>query len=138
MSEVLLAVYGELRWVHVSAVVLSGLGFALRGAWMLTDSPRRAARWVRVAPHGVDTVLLLSALGLMSASAQYPFVFDWLTAKVLALLAYIGCGMVALREGRPKWLKGAFFLLALGCYAFIVSVALRRDPAGFFGVMSLG
>ena len=31
--------YLALKHLHVTCVVLSGLGFALRGWWMLTDSP---------------------------------------------------------------------------------------------------
>ena len=133
MSEALLAVYGELRLVHLFAALISGAGFALRGVWMLIDSPRLAAPWVRIVPHSVDTVLLLSALGLVFASGQYPGALPWLNVKILILLAYIGCGMLSLRPGRPKAVRLAFFVLALGCYAFILSVARTRDPLGLFG-----
>ena len=57
---------------------------------------------------------------------------DKFAAKVLALLAYIGCGSVALKRGRSKAVRGIFFVMALSCFAYIVSVALTRHPAGFF------
>ena len=46
--------------IHVACVVLSLGGFAARGALMLTGSPLLEARFVRVAPHVVDTVLLFA------------------------------------------------------------------------------
>ncbi len=124
--------YLALKHLHITCVVLSGLGFLLRGAWMLQDSPRLQGRLPRVAPHVVDTLLLSSALALAVLSGQYPFVQGWLTTKVLALLAYIGCGSVALKRGRSKAVRGIFFVMALSCFAYIVSVALTRHPAGFF------
>ena len=124
--------YLALKHLHVTCVVLSGLGFMLRGYWMLVGSARLQRPWVRVLPHGVDSLLLGSALTLAVLSGQYPFVQGWLTAKVLALLAYIGCGSVALKRGRSKAVRGIFFVMALSCFAYIVSVALTRHPAGFF------
>lgn len=123
--------YLALKHVHVSCVVLSGLGFLLRGVWMLRDSPQLQQRWVRIFPHVVDTTLLASALGMMFLSAQYPFVLDWLTAKVTALLAYIVCGALALRRGRTRRIRLVFFLLALTAFGYIVTVALTRNPLGW-------
>ena len=88
------------KWIHVSAAFVSVSGFALRGIWMLANSPLFNRRWVRIAPHIVDTVLLASAIALAAMLHQYPFAHPWLTAKVLALLVYIGLGMAAFRFAR--------------------------------------
>lgn len=124
--------YLALKHLHVTCVALSGLGFLLRGAWMLQESPRLHGRLARIGPHVVDTLLLSSALTLAALSGQYPFVVPWLTAKVLGLLAYIGCGTMALKRGRTKSRRVLFLALAVACFAYIVSVALSRNPAGFF------
>lgn len=121
--------YLWVKYLHVGCVILSLSGFAARGALMLVGSPLLNARWVRVAPHVVDTLLLASAAWLAWALEQYPFVHGWLTAKVLGLLAYIGFGMVALRRGRTKGVRAAFFALACASAAYVVWVALTRDPA---------
>lgn len=115
MTEFLLSHYGELRFLHIAAALASGAGFALRGAWMLVDSPRLGARWVRVVPHAVDTLLLASALALVFASGQSPGALPWLNAKIVALLAYIGCGLFALRRGRSDRRHGCACPLADGC-----------------------
>ena len=120
--------YLALKHLHVTCVVLSGLGFALRGWWMLNDSPWLKARLAKVVPHVVDTVLLGSALVMAWQSAQYPFVQGWLTAKFFGLLAYIVCGTMALKRARTKGRRVLFLVLALLAYAYIVSVALTRNP----------
>lgn len=120
--------YLALKHLHVTCALLSGSFFALRGIWMLRDSARLQQRWVRIAPHIIDTLLLGSALIMVFWSQQYPFVQPWLTAKVLALLAYIGIGTVALKRGRTKRVRAAAFVAALATFAYIVSVALTRQP----------
>ncbi|MEW6690493.1 MAG: SirB2 family protein [Pseudomonadota bacterium] len=124
--------YPLVKLLHVACVALSLAGFAARGALMLVDSPLLAARWVRIAPHVVDTLLLASAAWLSWMLQQYPFVHGWLTAKVIGLAAYIGFGMLALRRGRTKGVRVACFALALASAAYVVSVALTRSAAGLF------
>lgn len=122
--------YLALKQLHVTAVVLSLALFALRGAWMVLDSPRLGARWVKVVPHLIDTVLLASALALAWTIGQWPFAQAWLTVKVLLLVGYVGLGMVALKPGRPKPVRVAALLLALATFLFMVSVARAHDPWG--------
>jgi uncharacterized membrane protein SirB2 len=122
--------YPLVKLLHVACVVASLAGFAARGALMLADSPLLQARWLRITPHVVDTLLLASAAWLAWQLQQYPFVHGWLTAKVVGLLAYIGFGVFALRRGRTKGTRVACLVLALLSAAYVVSVALTRDPAG--------
>lgn len=119
--------YLAVRALHVGCAMLSIAGFAARGALMLAGSPLLQTRLLRVAPHVVDTVLLASALWLAWFLGQSPFVHAWLSAKVLALAAYIALGMLALRPGRSKALRAAAFCGALAAAGYIVAVALTRD-----------
>lgn len=123
--------YLALKHLHVTCVVLSGLGFCLRGWWMFSELPMRQHRLTRVWPHLIDTMLLGSALTMAWMSDQYPFVYGWLTAKLFGLLAYILLGAMALRRGRTREIRGRYFLLALLAYGYIVSVALTRNPLIF-------
>jgi uncharacterized membrane protein SirB2 len=120
--------YLVLKYLHVACVVLSGLGFSLRGWWMLNDSPQLKTRLARVVPHVIDSVLLGSALLMAWQSSQYPFAQGWLTAKFFGLLAYILCGTMALKRARTKGRRVAFLVLALLAYAYVVGVALTRNP----------
>jgi uncharacterized membrane protein SirB2 len=120
--------YLALKHLHVTCVVLSGLGFLVRGWWMLNESNWLKARLVRIFPHVVDTLLLGSALTMAYLSGQYPFAQGWLTAKLFGLLAYIACGTMALKRGKTKRTRVIFLCLAVLSYAYIVSVALTRSP----------
>ena len=120
--------YLLLKHLHMTCAALSGAFFLLRGLWMLQDSPRLGHRWVRTLPHLIDTVLLASAVTLAIWSAQYPLAQPWLTAKVGALLLYIVLGSVALKRGRSKGMRAAAFLAALATFAYIVAVALSKNP----------
>jgi len=123
--------YLAVKYLHITCVILSGCGFFLRGVLMLKDSPWLRSPWARVVPDTVDSLLLASALTLAVLLGQYPFVDAWLTAKVLGLLAYIGLGMLALRQGAAKGVRVVAWLAALTVFAYIVSVALTKDAAGF-------
>ncbi len=118
--------YLAIKYLHITSVALSGGFFLLRGLWMLRASDMLQRRWVRVLPHIVDTLLLGSALLMVFWSRQYPFVQPWLTAKVLALVAYIGLGTVALKRGKTKVVRRWTFMAALATFAYIMAGALTR------------
>jgi uncharacterized membrane protein SirB2 len=121
--------YLDIRAVHVSCVFASISLFALRGGLQLAGVAWRRWRLLRVAPHLIDTVLLCSAIWLASVLHQYPFVNAWLTAKVLALCAYILIGREVFREGRPHFLRVWAYCAALLCVGYIVAVALTHSPS---------
>ena len=119
------------KYIHVGSVILSLAGFAARGVLMLAESPVLNTRFVRVAPHIVDTILLASALWLAWIIHQYPFVQGWLTAKVIGLVVYIVLGAIALRRGKTQVTRVAAFIGASATALYIVSVALTHDARGF-------
>lgn len=116
-----------LKYVHVTCVILSGSGYLIRGLWMMRGSPWLHKKWVRVLPHIIDTTLLASAILLTLQLKQYPFVHDWLTAKVLALVAYIVIGAVGLKYGKTRKIRMIAWFTALAIFLYIVLVALTRQ-----------
>jgi uncharacterized membrane protein SirB2 len=123
--------YSTLKLIHIACVIGSYGLFVTRGVWMLQRSPRLAQRWVRVVPHAVDTMLLASALAMVVMSRQYPFVAGWLTVKVVALVAYIGLGVIALRRGPARSAQLAAWIAAQAVFFYIVAVALTRQVLPF-------
>jgi uncharacterized membrane protein SirB2 len=118
--------------LHQSLAVISVSGFVLRGIGMWRDSPWLAARVTRVAPHIVDTLLLVTGVWLawrLPAAA----LAGWLPAKLAALLVYIGFGWLALRPGRPKAVRRACFVAALLAVAYLAGVALTRRAIPLLG-----
>ena len=120
--------YLALKHIHITFAALSGVLFLVRGIWMLSGSQQLQRRWVKVVPHIVDTLLLVSAIGRVVWSSQYPGEQSWLTAKVVALVGYIVLGIIALKRGRTKQVRVAAFAGALACFAYIVAVAVTKNP----------
>ena len=94
-----------LKTIHVTCVAVTFVLFFGRGVLMLVDSPLLEARFLRIAPHVNDTLLLGSALWMAAIGRQYLFEESWLTAKLVALIVYICAGMIALSHGRTKRLR---------------------------------
>lgn len=117
-----------IKYIHLSCVALTLIFFIIRGIWMMRDSELLKKKWVKILAPIIDTILLVSAIALTLRINQYPFVDNWLTAKVLALILYIALGMVALTYGRTKNIRVAAWLGALLCFGYIVSVAVSRNP----------
>lgn len=120
--------YMVLKHTHITFAALSILFFTLRGYWMLTTPEKLKRRWVRIAPHIIDTLLLVSAITLTITVSQYPFTHNWLTIKLIALVAYIVLGTIALKRGKTKGIRTVAFVLALACATYIVWVALHHTP----------
>ncbi len=128
--------YHLTRYIHELCALASFALFFVRGVWMLRESPQLSRRWVRILPHGIDTLLLASAVALTLMLHQYPLTDAWLTAKLVGLLVYIGLGLVALRYGKTRGARAVAWIGALAVFLYIVSVALTHDPLGFFRAMT--
>lgn len=96
---------------------------------MLRASPLLQQRWVKVAPHIVDSALLLSAVTLAIQLSISPFSSPWLMAKIIALLLYIVLGTLAIKRGKTRQIRLAAWLSAQLAFIYIVSVALTHNPA---------
>ncbi|MEH6459432.1 SirB2 family protein [Chitinimonas sp. JJ19] len=120
--------YLTLRHLHTTAAFLSVGLFMLRGGLALAGRNWRQVPTLRWLPHVNDTVLLSAAISLAWLSGQYPFQQHWLTAKVIALLAYIATGKMALRPEQDRTRRVCWLLAALACVAYILAVARIRSP----------
>jgi uncharacterized membrane protein SirB2 len=118
-----------IKSIHIGCVALSYSLFFLRGVWMLHDSPVLQQRWVRIAPHTVDSVLLASAITLAWQLGISPLTHPWLAAKIVALLLYVVIGTFALKRGKTKRIRLIAWLTAQLVFFYIVSVAVTHDPA---------
>ena len=123
--------YVALKNLHLATIVLTLTLFVLRGAWMMADSSRLQARWVRIVPHVNDTLLLTSGISLAILMQQYPLVHGWLTAKFFALIAYIVLGTLALKRGKTKARRITAWVAALLVFGYMAAVARAHDPFPF-------
>ena len=120
-----------IKLIHVAAAFISISLFLLRGFWVFTNSAMLEKRWVKILPHINDTVLLLAAIILAITTHQYPFVDNWLTAKLIALIIYIVFGMYAFKKAKTTKGKAIFFILSIMTFIYIVMVAITRSAIWF-------
>lgn len=119
--------YLGIKHLHMLLAVISIAGFAWRGGLKLKGSALLEQRWLRIAPHIIDTFLLAAGIYLAVASTQYPFVQNWLTAKVIGLVVYIGLGVYVMRVASTQGQRIVGYVLALLTFAYILSVAFSRS-----------
>jgi uncharacterized membrane protein SirB2 len=133
--------YAALKLIHISTVAISGAGFMARGRGAFRGEAWVRSRAARTLPHLVDTILLLSALGMLWVIRLSPWTLPWLRAKIIGLVLYIGLGMFALRSLRRAQLSSATgskavplaaWIMALLVFGYIISVALTKSPRGIF------
>jgi uncharacterized membrane protein SirB2 len=127
--------YSTLKLIHVSAAVLTVSGFILRSFWMLIESPRLEHRIVRIAPHIIDTVFLLSGIGLIWILNLPVLNQPWLLTKFAALIVYILLGTIALKRGKTKRIRIAALTLALLTFAYIAGVALSKSMGSWISLL---
>ena len=120
--------FAFIKILHLGSVLLSYSLFFMRGLWVLRASPVMQQRWVKIAPHIIDSVLLGSAIMLALLLDISPFTAPWLAAKIIALLLYIVLGSIALKRGKTRRIKLASWLAAQAVFCYIILTAWTHDP----------
>ncbi|MBU1618274.1 MAG: SirB2 family protein [Gammaproteobacteria bacterium] len=122
--------YMALKHSHMLFIALSVTFLAVRFLLSLKSPALLQNKFLKIAPHVVDTLLLLTAIGLMLTIQQYPFQTPWLTDKLFGLFAYIGLAVMALK-GRSLLMRWVGFLGALSWLALVGKVAITKTPVLF-------
>lgn len=115
--------YQTIKIIHAATASLSFVGFLIRGWWMIRENSLLQNKFVKIAPHINDTLLLVAAITLLIISDVNPFVVGWLTAKIILLVGYIVAGTIALKRGKTKQLRVIFFIIAIICIGLIFPLA---------------
>jgi len=122
--------YSTAKFLHVTCVTLSIVGFAIRFILTTLGSHLMMHRFARIAPHINDTALLGAAIAMLLIAGIDPLQVPWLSAKILALLVYVLLGVLALRCARTTFGRNLAFAAAVLSFAYMVSVALLKSPWG--------
>jgi len=89
---------------------------------------------MKIAPHANDTLLLLSALGLLYVGRISQLAEPWLMTKLALLVAYITLGFGTHRVARTAPGRIACFTGAVLAFGSMVVVAMTKSPHPF-GIM---
>lgn len=113
-----------LKDTHMLFILLSVGGFITRIMLVQFKPAWLQPKIAKIAPHVIDTILLLSGIGLVFQGNWMAGEFGWILTKLVMLCAYIGFGVMAMRSsGIKRW--GAF-VLALACFGYIGFVAVTK------------
>lgn len=123
--------YEIVKHTHLTAIALSVLLFLLRFVLNALQSPMLQKKWLKILPHIVDTLLLVSAVALCIMLQQYPFVDAWVTEKLMALVMYIFMVTLALKLGRNGFMRGIGLVGAISWIAYAGMVAVNKQPILF-------
>lgn len=118
-----------LKSLHLFLVGLVFISFISRIILTETNPARLHTKWLKITPHVVDTLLLLSGFGLVIQSQWLAADYRWLLTKLLILFIYIMLGIVAMRIRKWRWLTT---ICAIACLFLIVKIAVTKKIFGFF------
>jgi uncharacterized membrane protein SirB2 len=114
-----------IKILHISLVLISFASFISRVALLQFNPKVLQIKWLKILPHVIDTLLLLSGIYLVIQGSWLAGEYGWLVAKIVALIAYIGLGITVMhQQGKTRWLA---FTGAIACYAYILSVAISKN-----------
>ncbi len=118
-----------IKSIHIIFVLFSFFSFVSRVVLSEFKPEFLRKKWIKIAPHVVDTLLILSGITLVIQSQWLSVPYGWLVAKLLVLCIYIGLGILTMRKrGKTRWLA---FTAAVACYVYILVVAISKNPLFF-------
>lgn len=126
--------YFAIKHLHVTAAALSILFFVLRSYWSVSGSALLQRRVVKILPHVIDTVLLVCGVTLAAMIGPNQ---PWILVKIIALIAYIGAGTIAIKRGKTPGSRGFAAIVAVAIFFYIVGVALAHNPLSWFATKTL-
>ena len=127
-------IYSVVKLVHLICVVISLSGFFARGVGHLMGANWMSLKWVKVSPHVVDTLLLVSGVGLIMITHQYPGETLWISVKLGLVLIYILLGVVAFRLTRNRVQMICAWVAALAIVMLILMIAGTHQVPDFMGL----
>lgn len=115
-----------IKSIHIVLALTSFFGFITRVVLSEVNSEFLQHKWLKISPHVIDTLLLVSGITLVFQGNWLAGEYGWLTAKIIALLGYIGLGVLVMhRRGTVRWIALAG---SVTCYTYILMVAISKNP----------
>ncbi|PKM12016.1 MAG: invasion protein [Gammaproteobacteria bacterium HGW-Gammaproteobacteria-3] len=118
-----------IKHLHMLFVALSLVSFISRILLAEFNPDVLKQKWLRIAPHVIDSLLLLTGFALVIIGSWFSADYGWIIVKFIALIVYISLGVTAMRsQGAKRW---SYFAGALLCFAYIATVAVTKQALFF-------
>ncbi|MCF6202415.1 MAG: SirB2 family protein [Methylococcaceae bacterium] len=118
-----------IKLIHLTFILTSVVSFSARFALSFFKPEILQNKFIKIAPHVIDTVLLMSGVALVLQGSWLEGEFGWIVSKLTLLVGYIIFGVIAMRTKTTgkRWIG---FLAAMLCYVGIFIIAITKN--GFF------
>jgi uncharacterized membrane protein SirB2 len=114
-----------MKHLHLLFIALSLASFLGRVALTKFRPEMMQLKWVNIAPHAINGVVILTGLSLVFQGHWLDGQFGWIVAKIVALLGYVALGVMALKLPDEKcWYA---FGGALLVFMYIAKVAVTKS-----------
>lgn len=123
--------YAMLKHSHLLIIALTFIVFFIRGTLMMRASASTNNKFFKIAPHILYTFLLITGVGLAVQLHFSPMQQPWLLAKIIALVVFIFLAVLTFKHSNLK-VRKILWLVNLAIFAYMVSVAMSKNPLGFF------
>lgn len=118
--------YIALKHAHLTFILLSVVLFYFR-FYKVQIAGQTLPKFLKILPHIIDTLLIATAIGLCIVIQQYPIMQNWLTIKVLFVIAYIVFAALAIKATNKQraiaMLTGASVSLIMAAFMAIHKLA---------------
>ncbi len=119
-----------IKILHLTFILLSISSFVARVFIAEKQPAMLEQKWLKIGPHILNSLLLLTGFTLVFQGSWLSGEYGWIVAKLIALVAYVGLGIVAIKsEGPLRWKA---FAGALACFVYIALVAVSKHAFIFF------
>lgn len=118
-----------IKSLHLIFIVSSLVSFSGRFALSFIKPELLQNKFLKIAPHIIDTILLVSGITLVIQGGWLEGAFGWIASKLVLLVGYIVFGIIAMRSTSNGKRWGAF-VAALACFVGIFVIAITKN--GFF------
>jgi uncharacterized membrane protein SirB2 len=114
-----------IKLIHLIFIMTSLASFIARIAFSVFKPEILQNKIIKIAPHIIDTILLVSGITLIIQGNWLEGEYGWIISKFILLLGYIALGVMAMRmKGAKRWLA---FTAAIACFVYIFVIAITKN-----------
>lgn len=126
--------FSAFKHTHMLIAFVSVIFLILRFAYGMRGAANLNKKWLKIIPHVIDLVLILSIIGMLTSigASAYPPAF--LSEKLTMFVLYIVFSVVmvlSLRGRLSANLRIPAFVLALVSWLWLIKVAFSKMPVLF-------
>ena len=120
--------YMMFKHLHILAVSLSAIVLTIQFITHYFDLKAKDAKWLKILPHVLYTLIIVTALGLLGTLKLNPMEHPWVLHKILGFVCYVVLGAFAYKFARNNMMRLLGYLGAIAWLLITVNIAFSKTP----------